>query len=100
MTDTYVSNTSIKYFENDLYRAWNGLKLALKDPKVYIFAIFDFCTLLGFGFISFFPTSVIPTLFLLVVLTLFLKSGCNNGLHNHYHTVTCSVRCLSTLTFT
>jgi len=36
--------------------AWNGLKLALKDPKVYMFALFDFCAILGLGFINFFPT--------------------------------------------
>ena len=41
------------------YRAWRGLKLALKDPKVYIFALFCFTEILGLGFINFFPTSVI-----------------------------------------
>jgi len=39
-------------------RLWRGLKLALQDPKVYIFALYDFCVLLGLGFVQFFPTSV------------------------------------------
>ena len=46
-TDTYVSNPSAKYLENDIYRTLNGLKPALKE-----FAIFNFCTLLGLGFIK------------------------------------------------
>ena len=46
-------------------RAWRGLKLALQDPKVYIFALYDFCALLGLGFVQFFPTSVIAILFYL-----------------------------------
>jgi len=36
--------------------AWRGLKLALQDPKVYMFAIYDFCAILGLGFVNFFPT--------------------------------------------
>ena len=55
-TDTYLSNSSAKYLENDFYRTLNGLKPALKE-----FAIFHFCTLLGLGFIKNFPTSVIAT---------------------------------------
>ncbi|PPQ88464.1 hypothetical protein CVT25_011590 [Psilocybe cyanescens] len=35
---------------------WEGLKLALKDPKVYLFAMISFSELLGMGFINFFPT--------------------------------------------
>jgi len=38
--------------------AWRGLKLALQDPKVYIFALFCFTEILGLGFINFFPTLV------------------------------------------
>ena len=80
------------------YRAWRGLKLALQDPKVYMLALFAFTDILGLGFIQFFPTSVMTTFFLLVVLTL-LQSGSNNGFLNHYHTLTCIVGC-STLIFT
>ena len=40
-------------------RAWRGLKLALQDPKVYMFALYCFTDILGLGFINFFPTSVI-----------------------------------------
>ena len=53
------------------YRAWRGLKLALQDPKVYIFALYDFCVLLGLGFVQFFPTSVMCYFFGLVFLTFF-----------------------------
>ncbi|KAF9565579.1 MFS general substrate transporter [Agrocybe pediades] len=33
-----------------------GLKLALQDPKVYIFALMNCAQLLGIGYINFFPT--------------------------------------------
>jgi hypothetical protein len=45
------------------YRPWRGLKLALQDPKVYIFTLFCFTDMLGLGFINFFPTSVMATSF-------------------------------------
>ena len=86
------------------YRAWRGLKLALQDPKIYIFALYDFCALLGLGFVQFFPTSVMVILFWLVPWLMttclaILQSGWNNGFLNHYYTLTCFVRYL-TLTFT
>ncbi|KAF9817064.1 hypothetical protein IEO21_03646 [Rhodonia placenta] len=40
--------------------AFVGLKLALKDPKVGIFAIMNCSQLLGLGFINFFPTLYSP----------------------------------------
>ncbi|KAH9941929.1 MFS general substrate transporter [Amylocystis lapponica] len=36
--------------------AFAGLKLALADPKLYIFAVMNCAQLLGLGFINFFPT--------------------------------------------
>ncbi|KAF7317476.1 MFS general substrate transporter [Mycena kentingensis (nom. inval.)] len=35
---------------------WNGLKLALTDPLVLVFAVMNMSQLLGLGFINFFPT--------------------------------------------
>ncbi|KJA23079.1 hypothetical protein HYPSUDRAFT_138255 [Hypholoma sublateritium FD-334 SS-4] len=35
---------------------WKGLLLALKEPKVYIFAMISFSELLGLGFSNFLPT--------------------------------------------
>ncbi|KAF4621306.1 hypothetical protein D9613_000827 [Agrocybe pediades] len=35
---------------------WQGLKLALREPKVYLFAWMSCTQLLGLGFINFFPT--------------------------------------------
>ena len=80
------------------YRAWRGLKLALQDPKVYIFALYDFSALLGLGFVQFFPTSVMVIYFLGWCSDIFLgylQSVCNNGFLNHYHTLTCIVRYLA-----
>jgi len=37
-------------------RAWQGLVLALSDPKVYVFALMTFTELLGLSFGNFFPT--------------------------------------------
>ena len=54
-----------------IYRAWRGLKLALQDPKVYIFVLYDFFAFVGLGFIQFFPTSVMVIYFWLVFLTFF-----------------------------
>ena len=39
-------------------RAMKGLRMALKDPKVLIFAVMTCCQLLGTGFTAFFPTYV------------------------------------------
>jgi hypothetical protein len=52
------SLTNSKIDLGGIYRAWRGLKLALQDPKVYMFTIKAFCEILGLGFINFFPTSV------------------------------------------
>ena len=37
-------------------RFMHGLKLAVKDPKSWIFAVKTYALLLGFSFINFFPT--------------------------------------------
>ncbi|KAF8806520.1 MFS general substrate transporter [Phlegmacium glaucopus] len=52
---------------------WRGLKLALKDPKVYMFAMFGFCEILGLGFINFFPT-LAATLGFTTTITLLLAA--------------------------
>ena len=57
MRKTLLANDS--KFDLCTYRAWRGLKLALQDPKVYIFALVCFTEILGLGFVNFFPTSVI-----------------------------------------
>ena len=105
MNDTYAKSFT-EQIEFDLcttYRAWRGLKLALQDPKVYVFALYDFCALLGLGFVQFFPTSVMVIFTFLVgssdIFLGHLQSGSNNGFLNHYHTLTCIV-CYLTLTFT
>jgi len=36
--------------------AWHGLKLAVNDPKVWVFSLMNCVQLLGLGFINFFPT--------------------------------------------
>lgn len=36
-----------------------GLKLALKDPKVFMFSIMTVSQLLGLSFVQFFPTCVV-----------------------------------------
>ncbi|TFK51136.1 MFS general substrate transporter [Heliocybe sulcata] len=36
--------------------AWHGLRLALRDPKVYILALMTCSQLLGLSFVNFFPT--------------------------------------------
>ena len=75
------------------YRAWRGLRLALQDPKVYIFALFSFTDNLGLGFINFFPTWVtICWVVLLGSSGSFLQSDRNNGFLNYYHTLTWIVR--------
>lgn len=51
--------------------AFVGLKLALKDPKVGIFAIMNCSQLLGLGFINFFPT-IADTLGFSTTVTLLL----------------------------
>lgn len=38
--------------------AWEGLKMALKDPKVLIFSVMNCSQLLGLSFVNFFPTCV------------------------------------------
>ena len=65
MNDTYAKSftSSSKFNFCATYRAWRGLKLALQDPKVYIFALYDFSAILGLGFVQFFPTSVIVNFF-------------------------------------
>ena len=40
------------------YSAFAGLIMALKDPKVPIFAVMTCAQLLGLGFVNFFPTCV------------------------------------------
>ncbi|KAL6310523.1 MFS general substrate transporter [Sparassis latifolia] len=50
-----------------------GLKLALKDPKVHIFAIMNCAQLLGLGFINFFPT-IAKTLGFSTTVTLLLTA--------------------------
>ncbi|KAL5483142.1 hypothetical protein ACEPAI_8371 [Sanghuangporus weigelae] len=35
---------------------WQGLKMAVKDFRVFIFATMQFCTLLGLSYTNFFPT--------------------------------------------
>ena len=84
------SSSSSKFDFCTIYRAWRGLKLALQDPKVYIFALFDFCVLLGLGFVQFFPTSVMVIFFWLVVLiffvpfTVWLKQWASQPLSHSY----------------
>ena len=39
-----------------LYRQLHGLKLAIKDPKVFLFAIMTTSQLLGLSFVQYFPT--------------------------------------------
>jgi len=39
------------------YRPMQGLILAVKDPKVAIFALMNVSQLLGLSFVQFFPTS-------------------------------------------
>ncbi len=36
----------------------HGLKLALKDPLIYVFSIMNAAQLLGLSFVNFFPTCV------------------------------------------
>ncbi|KAF8967940.1 MFS transporter [Flammula alnicola] len=59
--------------DSDNDTAWQGLKLALKEPKVYIFAMISFSELLGMGFINFFPT-LTATLGFSTTITLLLAA--------------------------
>ena len=65
-----MRNPSLSSLNIDLqvcttYRPWRGLKLALQDPKVYIFSLGNFSEVIGLGFLNFFPTSVMATSFFL-----------------------------------
>ena len=77
------------------HRAWSGLKLALQDPKVYIFSLFHITMTLGHGFINFFPTWAIIYWVVLVggsgSFLRHLQFDRNNGFLNHHHTLTCIV---------
>ncbi len=40
----------------ELLRGWQGLKMAIKDPIVLLFAVVETAELSGFSFVQFFPT--------------------------------------------
>ncbi|KDQ49271.1 hypothetical protein JAAARDRAFT_63791 [Jaapia argillacea MUCL 33604] len=42
--------------DTDKESFWQGMKLALRDPKTYILAMLSFSQLVGLSFINFFPT--------------------------------------------
>ena len=46
----------IRYTTYVIASAFDGLKMALKDVKVYLFALMTCAVLVGLGFINFFPT--------------------------------------------
>ena len=53
---SFSSNTALFLIDFILYRPLQGLILAIKDPKVAIFAIMTVSELLGLSFLQFFPT--------------------------------------------
>ena len=65
--DEDVASESYAPFSSALWKnvlmsfrsAFTGLKLALKDPKVYILAVMSCAQLLGLGYANFFPTYVV-----------------------------------------
>ncbi|KAF7792693.1 hypothetical protein EIP86_003791 [Pleurotus ostreatoroseus] len=55
--ESYVALVFYDKFCRSCYRSLTyGVKLALKDPKVYIFSVMGCSQLLGLSFVNFFPT--------------------------------------------
>ncbi|KDR75724.1 hypothetical protein GALMADRAFT_97528 [Galerina marginata CBS 339.88] len=59
--------------DSDTDTPWQGLKLALQDPKIYLFGMIGFSELIGLGFINFFPT-LTATLGFSTTITLLLAT--------------------------
>ena len=49
-----------RWANKNRFSAFAGLVMALKDPKVPLFALMTCSQLLGLGFVNFFPTCVSP----------------------------------------
>lgn len=57
--DSYVLSCTLPRFFSNIFRSpVHGLVLAVKDPRVWLFALLNVSQLLGLSFTNFFPTCV------------------------------------------